>query len=161
KLHCPKTFRRLGMSCGRRCGPPSDRAEWNTSAVPFKRRGAPISSDIHGIATETGRSLTKLDFHRKDAPMNRRTFMTTAAAAIAMPTLSRAQLAAQHPVRLVLVHGRSQQGRKPAELQSVWLDTLKQGAAKLNRTLPDRLDVAFPFYGDRLDEFAKQRDVPL
>jgi hypothetical protein len=93
--------------------------------------------------------------------MNRRTFMTIAGAAIAMPTLSTAQLAAQNPVRLVLVHGRSQQGRKSAELQSLWLDTLKQGVAKLNRTLPERLDVAFPFYGDRLDEFAKQRDVPL
>jgi hypothetical protein len=93
--------------------------------------------------------------------MNRRKFMTVAGAALAMPTLSRAELAAQHPVRLVLVHGRSQQGRDPAELQSVWLETLRRGAAKLNRALPERLEVAFPFYGDKLDEFAKQREVPL
>lgn len=93
--------------------------------------------------------------------MNRRKFMTIAGAALAMPTLSKAQLAAQHPVRLVLVHGRSQQGFDPAELQSVWLETLRRGATKLNRALPDRLEVAFPFYGDRLDELAKQREVPL
>jgi hypothetical protein len=93
--------------------------------------------------------------------MNRRKFMTIVGAAIAMPTLSRAQLAAQHPVRLVLVHGRSQQGFNPAELQSVWLETLRRGAAKLNRALPERLEVAFPFYGDKLDELARQREVPL
>jgi hypothetical protein len=93
--------------------------------------------------------------------MNRRKFMTIAAAAMAMPGPSKAQLAAQHPVRLVLVHGRSQQGFNPAELQSVWLETLRRGAAKLNRSLPERLEVAFPFYGDTLDEFAKQRELPL
>ena len=71
-----------------------------------------------------------------------------------MPAISRAQLAVQHPVRLVLVHGRSQQGFDPAELQRNWLETLHRGAAKLNRALPEPLDVAFPFYANRLDELA-------
>jgi hypothetical protein len=93
--------------------------------------------------------------------MNRRKFMTIAGAVVAMPTLAKAQPAAAHPVRLVLVHGRSQQGFNPVELQSIWLETLRRGAAKLNRALPERLEVAFPFYGDRLDELARQREVPL
>jgi len=92
--------------------------------------------------------------------VNRRKFITIAGATIAT-SLSKAQSVAQHPVRLVLVHGRSQQGFNPAELQSVWLETLRRGAAKLNRALPDRLEVAFPFYGDKLDELARQREVPL
>jgi len=116
--------------------------------------------DRDRIAAETGRKVTEADF-RKGRAMNRRKFMTIAAAAMAMPGPSKAQLAAQHPVRLVLVHGRSQQGFNPAELQSVWLETLRRGAAKLNRSLPERLEVAFPFYGVTLDEFAKQRELPL
>lgn len=65
------------------------------------------------------------------------------------------------PVRLVLVHGSSQQGLDPVELQSIWMETLKRGAAKINRTVPDNLEVAFPYYGDRLDELAREAQVPL
>jgi hypothetical protein len=82
-------------------------------------------------------------------------------AAIAMPYLSTLGHAQQHPVRLVLVHGRSQQGLNPAELQTIWLETLRRGAAKLNRALPNGLDVAFPFYGNKLDELAKESELPL
>jgi hypothetical protein len=46
-------------------------------------------------------------------------------------------------------------------LQSNWLETLRRGAAKINRSLPERLDVVFPYYGDKLDEFARQFDLPL
>lgn len=93
--------------------------------------------------------------------MDRRKFITSAGASFAMPAISRAQLAFQHRVRLVLVHGRSQQSFNPTELQTVWLETLRRGAAKLNRALPEPLDVAFPFYGDRLDQLAKESQVPL
>jgi hypothetical protein len=93
--------------------------------------------------------------------MNRRNFMTSAGATVAITSLSKAQLAAQQPVRLVLVHGRSQQGFNPAELESVWLETLRRGASKLNRELPERVQVAFPFYGDKLDELANRSGVPL
>jgi hypothetical protein len=93
--------------------------------------------------------------------LNRRELLTSVGATLTTSLLSEAHSADPHPVRLVLVHGRSQQGRNPVELQSIWLEALRRGAAKLNRTLPDRLDVAFPFYGDKLDEFARQFDVPL
>ncbi|OPY99273.1 hypothetical protein A5906_26495 [Bradyrhizobium sacchari] len=61
----------------------------------------------------------------------------------------------------MLIHGRSQQGRDPAELKSIWMDTLHRGAAKINRNLPDDLEVVFPYYGDKLDELARQSEIPL
>jgi hypothetical protein len=64
-------------------------------------------------------------------------------------------------VKLVLIHGRDQQGKDPALLKAEWLDALTKGAKKINRPLPANLDVAFPFYGNLLDDFAKQMDIPL
>ena len=92
--------------------------------------------------------------------MDRRQLLALAGAGLATSVLP-ARAADSHPVRLVLVHGRSQQGLNPADLQSNWLETLRRGAAKINRTLPERLDVVFPYYGDKLDEFARQFDLPL
>jgi hypothetical protein len=92
--------------------------------------------------------------------MDRRQLLALAGAGLATSVLP-ARAADSHPVRLVLVHGRSQQGLNPADLQSNWLETLRRGAAKINRSLPERLDVVFPYYGDKLDEFARQFDLPL
>jgi hypothetical protein len=92
--------------------------------------------------------------------MDRRQLLALAGAGLATSVLP-ARAADPHAVRLVLVHGRSQQGLNPADLQSNWLETLRRGAAKINRTLPERLDVVFPYYGDKLDEFARQFDLPL
>jgi hypothetical protein len=93
--------------------------------------------------------------------MNRRELLTIAGAGLATSILSSAKAADPHPVRLVLVHGRSQQGMNPVELQSIWMETLRRGAAKINRSLPQGVDVAFPYYGDKLDELARQLDIPL
>ncbi len=65
------------------------------------------------------------------------------------------------PYRLVLIHGRDQQGKDPNVVKSEWIDALNQGAQKIGRTLPSRIDVAFPFYGDKLDDFARAFDIPL
>jgi hypothetical protein len=70
-------------------------------------------------------------------------------------------MAAGEPLRLVLVHGRGQQGLDPSKLKSDWLETLRRGAQKHGRTLADTLDVAFPYYGDTLDKFAREYNVPL
>lgn len=64
-------------------------------------------------------------------------------------------------VRLVFVHGRSQEGRKPAEIQDEWLGALREGAASNSKTLPAGLQVELPFYGDRLEEFTKMSKIPL
>ena len=92
--------------------------------------------------------------------MNRRELLTLAGAGVAA-SMSPAHAADPYPVRLVLVHGRSQQGLNPVDLQSTWLETLRRGAAKINRSLPERLEVAFPYYGDTLDEFARRFELPL
>src|SRR5712671_2532475 len=96
----------------------------------------------------------------KGRAMNRRELLTIAGAGLATSMLSKVHAADPHPVRLVLVHGRSQQGLNPVELQAIWLETLRRGASKINRTLPEQLDVAFPYYGDKLDEFAQQFNLP-
>jgi hypothetical protein len=93
--------------------------------------------------------------------MNRRELLSIAGAGFAASILCRAQAADPYPVRLVLVHGRSQQGRDPRELQSIWMETLQRGAAKINRTLPAGLEVAFPYYGDKLDQLARDSEIPL
>jgi hypothetical protein len=96
----------------------------------------------------------------KGRAMNRRELLSIAGAGLAASALP-ARAADPRPVRLVLVHGRSQQGLNPVDLQSAWLETLRRGAAKINRSLPDRLDVAFPYYGDTLDDFARRFELPL
>lgn len=60
--------------------------------------------------------------------------------------------------QLVLVHGRSQQGKDPGALKAEWLDALGEGLAKSGLTLPiDEQDVRFPFYGDTLDDLVRGR----
>jgi hypothetical protein len=90
--------------------------------------------------------------------MNRRHFLRlgVAGAVCAVPRPARAA-----PAKLLLVHGRAQQGKDPVRLKAEWLDALAKGARKINRRLPAKLEVDIPFYGDSLDEFAKRLDVPL
>lgn len=53
--------------------------------------------------------------------------------------------------QLVLVHGRSQQGKNAKALKRQWLDALEVGLRKSGKTLPiPESDVRFPFYGDTL-----------
>lgn len=65
------------------------------------------------------------------------------------------------PTRIVFVHGRGQQGRNPATLKSEWIDALNRGAQTFGRALPGGIEVAFPYYGDALENFARQFDIPL
>ncbi|NMG28072.1 alpha/beta hydrolase [Aromatoleum evansii] len=75
--------------------------------------------------------------------------------------MSRAALAAGKVRRLVLVHGRSQQGKDPAALRAEWMDALRRGAQTLGHALPVGIEVALPFYGDALAAFTEQYDIPL
>jgi hypothetical protein len=65
------------------------------------------------------------------------------------------------PRKLVFVHGRSQQGKDPVVLKKTWVDTFKKGAIAAGMEIPNDLEIAFPFYGDVLDDFTKQADLPL
>jgi len=92
--------------------------------------------------------------------LDRRSLLTGVTASVTMGIIS-AAVAATGPLRLVLVHGRGQQRLDPTELKSNWLNTLRRGAQKLGRTLPDTIDVAFPYYGDALDRSIRNYNVPL
>jgi hypothetical protein len=64
-------------------------------------------------------------------------------------------------MRLVFVHGRSQQGKDPDELKGEWLAALEKGLQKNNAMLPPNVEVRLPFYGNRLSALATEFDVPL
>lgn len=58
-------------------------------------------------------------------------------------------------MKLILIHGRAQQKKDPVRLQESWEDALEEGlrAAGLHR--PHGLEIAFPYYGDALDELVQ------
>lgn len=64
-------------------------------------------------------------------------------------------------MKLVLVHGRDQQGKKQEALKKLWLSALKEGLDAQQLPSPDPKDVSFPYYGDALDKRVKQLDVPV
>ena len=63
-------------------------------------------------------------------------------------------------MRLLLVHGRSQGGKDAVKLKADWDDALNRGLQKAGLALPADVDIDFPFYGDRLDEFVRQFELP-
>jgi hypothetical protein len=63
--------------------------------------------------------------------------------------------------RLLFIHGRSQERKDPSALKAEWLTALRHGAGSLDHSLPDIADVAFPYYGDLLDEYTKAFAIPL
>jgi hypothetical protein len=71
--------------------------------------------------------------------MDRRRFLSIAGASLATVVGTNSFAGDDRPARLIFVHGRSQQRLDPDVLKAIWLDTLKQGAAKNNRTLPPQL----------------------
>jgi len=59
-------------------------------------------------------------------------------------------------MKLVLLHGRSQQGKDPIELKKKWIEALQTGLAKSNIIWqPKDSDVIFPYYGDLLEQLKK------
>lgn len=95
--------------------------------------------------------------------INRRQLLkfASACAVSGMVRVGSAAAAATRASKLLLVHGRGQEGQDPALLKSEWIEALNRGADKLGLALPGGIDVAFPYYGDTLDNFARQLDIPL
>ena len=71
-----------------------------------------------------------------------------------------ARASAERVKRLLFVHGRGQAGQNPDTLKEKWKATLTSGADLIGRTLPTDLDIAFPFYGDVLDEYMRRLAIP-
>jgi hypothetical protein len=64
-------------------------------------------------------------------------------------------------MKLVMVHGRRQEGKDPVALEKEWLDALAYGLARANATLPPTVTVELPFYGDLLAELVREVAAPL
>jgi hypothetical protein len=92
--------------------------------------------------------------------VNRRTFLGAIAVALASISRIDAGLGAT-PLRLLLVHGRGQQGLDPENLKATWITALKRGADKLGKSLPETVVTSFPYYGDVLDRLGREADIPL
>lgn len=63
-------------------------------------------------------------------------------------------------MRILFVHGRAQGGRDPDALRRTWVETLETGLAAAGKSLPAGTEIDFPFYGDKLDEFANAAQLP-
>jgi hypothetical protein len=63
-------------------------------------------------------------------------------------------------MRLLFVHERSQGGKDPIKLKATWLEALQKGLKASGLALPTNLIIDFPFYGDRLDDFVRQLELP-
>jgi pimeloyl-ACP methyl ester carboxylesterase len=64
-------------------------------------------------------------------------------------------------MKLVMVHGRAQEGQDPVVLKKEWMDALGYGAARANVGIPPGTTVAFPYYGDRLVALLAELATPL
>lgn len=64
-------------------------------------------------------------------------------------------------MRLLLVHGIGQGGKKATDLEKVWTDTLRDGYKNADIPYPDHLSVDFAFYGDALDARVAKSKLPL
>ena len=64
-------------------------------------------------------------------------------------------------MRLLLVHGIGQGGRRAADLEHEWIDTLRAGFEEADMPFPNPLAVDFPFYGDALDARVARSKLPL
>jgi hypothetical protein len=64
-------------------------------------------------------------------------------------------------MKLVLVHGRAQQALDPISLRHEWEASLERGWESAGLSRPAGLEVAFPYFGDRLDALVERYNTPL
>ncbi len=62
-------------------------------------------------------------------------------------------------MKLILIHGREQQGNDPSKLRKTWIETFKKGLEKSDIILPDNIEIVFPFYGDLLDSLVRPEEI--
>jgi hypothetical protein len=64
-------------------------------------------------------------------------------------------------MKLIFIHGLSQEGKDPVQLQQQWETALHKGMFRAGLKWPAGVHIHFPFYGDRLDELVKEIKAPL
>jgi len=63
-------------------------------------------------------------------------------------------------MRVLFIHGRAQEGKDPVALKKNWIETLDKGLTAAGVSLPSDVSFDFPFYGDKLDEFTADANLP-
>jgi hypothetical protein len=63
-------------------------------------------------------------------------------------------------MRVLLVHGRAQEGKSSEIIEREWMTALRRGFASAGVSEPAGLKVDAPFYGDKLIELLRHRDLP-
>jgi hypothetical protein len=61
-------------------------------------------------------------------------------------------------MKLVFIHGRSQQAKNHEELRMVWEQALNEGLTAQGLKLPSKIKSVLPFYGVELDQLRKDYD---
>jgi hypothetical protein len=64
-------------------------------------------------------------------------------------------------MKLIMIHGRAQEGRDPIAVKKEWTDALGYGLLRANKSLPSGTTIEFPFYGDALEALVQQVNTPL
>lgn len=64
-------------------------------------------------------------------------------------------------MKLVFIHGRSQENKVAVALQAEWESSWDEGLAAAGLVRPPNVNVLFPYYGNRLAELITQIDAPL
>lgn len=64
-------------------------------------------------------------------------------------------------MRLVLIHGRDQQGKPADDLKQEWTRALLRGYDAAGLKAPSEVEVHFPYYGDELAKLITELDAPL
>jgi len=63
-------------------------------------------------------------------------------------------------MRILMIHGRAQGGKRADDLKATWIKTLQEGFQAARKPWPTAIDVDFPYYADTLDRLAAQADLP-
>ncbi len=64
-------------------------------------------------------------------------------------------------MKLIFVHGRSQEDFEEAVLKETWIESFKRGLAKSGLTLPNDVTIEFPYYGKLLKQLVDEAQKPL
>lgn len=60
---------------------------------------------------------------------------------------------------ILLIHGRSQEGKEPGELKNAWLKALEEGLSLNGLKLTGDVQFRFPYYGDALKSFTEEKSM--
>lgn len=63
-------------------------------------------------------------------------------------------------MRLMLVHGRAQEGKSSKIIEDEWMTALRRGFGGIGGSLPADLKIDAPFYGDELIKQLQRYDLP-